>query len=106
MNLTEFEWRDKTIKDHGKISVKVQGRVVNSYPSESFNEFGVKLAFQKIREAAFLLDYWVLVGKPVGSLGLTPEALVELGIQWKKLPENGCVGIGLNIPSSLLKGIL
>lgn len=84
---------EEQMKAHGNFTLQISDHVVHASISGGFNEFGII----EYRESVLILvrneTAWVLENTISEDAGLTPEALDELIITYKKMEKRGCIAM-------------
>lgn len=90
------------MKEHGEVSVAVEGNVVRSRPRLGSNTEAINRNWGQILETASGLDGWILWADVDPTFALTPESL-ETVISWiSRLEELGCIGMAATISNPLI----
>lgn len=82
--------------EHGEFSIEVEGQVVHVYPIGSFNEKGIA----KLCKAVLAVKpegKWALFEHPRDVAGVTPDAAFELAASYKRMSENGCEAVAVEV---------
>ncbi|MCD6342658.1 MAG: hypothetical protein J7L76_02620 [Spirochaetaceae bacterium] len=92
----------KEMKEHGKTTVTVDGRVVRNRPRYGSNNEGIRHNWELVLKAASGLDYWVLWADAHSSFAMTPESLDLIIARLKTLKENGCIALAFTISNPII----
>lgn len=83
--------------EHGEFTLEVQGPVLHTWPTGSFNKPGLVRYQRGVLAAATGLQDWVLFEHPKNVAAVTNEAMEALGETYKLLSQHGCIGIACEV---------
>jgi hypothetical protein len=85
------------MKSHGNFTLKLNGHVVHAYALDGFNEFGIIEYREEVLKLVSNETSWLLFEHIEETAGLTPEAIGELILTYKKFEKFGCIAIVVEI---------
>ncbi|GAB3011275.1 hypothetical protein [Bowmanella dokdonensis] len=83
--------------EHGAFKLKVEGRVLHTFPEGSFNQPGLVKYRQAVLDEVAGLSGWVLFEHPRNIAAVTNDALTELIDTYRQAQFKGCLGVACEV---------